>query len=150
MDAAEHLWAHLRRVTTVKFVAQSQSATGWSGSGAGAVFVDLAGSDVLVFSESGIWRPIRGRESRFTNVFRWTILGPSSVRLEHLRFGPNNPVHLFDLGVRTDGAWVPDDPHVCIQDCYSADLEIEDDGVDVSWSISGPKKMESIRYEYRF
>jgi hypothetical protein len=150
MDAATELWDHLRRVTIVNFTAQSQSATGWSGLGSGAVVVESPAPEFLVFKESGTWQPIRGRETRFTNVFRWTILGAKAIRLEHLRFGPENPVHLLDLSPHLDRTWVANGPHVCSEDCYSADLQLHENGLNVQWSITGPKKNELIRYAYRF
>ena|ERR1043166_4046652 len=150
MDPAMELWSHLRRVTTVKFTSQSQSATGWIGLGSGIVSVESPALNVLLFNESGTWQPNRGKETRFTNVFRWTQLGAESIRLEHLRFGPEKPVHLFDMGVQVDGTWIPNGPHVCSEDCYVADVMLRENGVSVRWSITGPKKKETIAYEYRF
>lgn len=140
MDPSTELWNHLRRVSFLRFVAQSQSDTGWSGSALGTVVVASPSNDVLVFTESGNWQPIRGRQTRFSNVFRWTMLGPDSIRLEHLRFGIDYPVYLFDLGLAAEETWIPVSPHLCQKDCYSASLRLHEKGVDMSWSITGPKK----------
>jgi hypothetical protein len=136
-------------INTVRFFAESQSDTGWSGVGDGSVIVESSQPDVVVFRESGKWVPLRGKATRFSNIFRWTILTDTVVRLEHLRFGEENPVHLFDLEAQHDGIWRPNIPHLCSEDCYSATLELHESGVNAQWAIKGPKKNETICYEYR-
>jgi hypothetical protein len=106
------LWCRLRQVRSVRFVARSDSATGWSGVGTGSVAVAGPAEGVLTFAESGTWRSAAGRESRFHNVFRWALAGPELVRLEHLRLGPERPVHLFDLAPRPGGGWGAPRPHL--------------------------------------
>jgi hypothetical protein len=49
--------------------------------------------------------------TRFRNVFRWTLLGPKLVRLEHLRFGPDHPVYLFELAQDANGTWTSNRLH---------------------------------------
>jgi hypothetical protein len=129
---------------------RSESETGWSGLGVGVVGVEAPTVDVLIFTESGIWQPEHGRETRFSNVYRWSMIDPQRVRLEHLRFGVERPVYLFDLGPASNDIWLPASPHLCREDCYSAKLRLHDTGVDMSWSINGPKKQECIDYEYRW
>ena len=104
MGPATELWGCLRRVRSMHFVAQSETATGWNGAGTGSVVVAGLSEGTLTFTESGSWRSAEGRESRFSNVFRWVLAGPELVRLEHLRFGPEHPVHLFDLAPGRTGA----------------------------------------------
>ena len=87
-------WALLRSVRSVSFVARSETGTGWAGAGVIAVSEPRAG--IVVFRESGYVRPYGHGAIRFTNVFRWSRLG-DLLRLEHLRFGPDHPVVLFDL-----------------------------------------------------
>jgi hypothetical protein len=151
MQSSKDLWTSLRRVSWVRFVARSDSGTpGWSGSAVGAVVVESPAPDVLIFLESGTFQPLAGKETRFSNIFRWSILAGERIRLEHLRQGVDQPVLLFDLGPGPDGTWVPVSPHLCREDCYSAELRIQDAGVDMTWAITGPKKCESIAYEYRW
>lgn len=83
----------------------------------------------------------------FRNVFRWTRI-EGNIRLEHLRFGTDNPVFLFDMVCQTDGTWRETRPHPCRDDCYSATLRLEEERVLVRWSVNGPKRNETIDYIY--
>jgi hypothetical protein len=146
---ANELWNQLSRIRFIRYHAVSQSETGWSGIGDGSVHVESPAPDIVLFSEPGTFTPSRGKPTRFTNVFRWTRLSATGLRLEHLRFGAENPVYLFDLEFQSDRTWRPNNAHICSEDCYSALLRLHNSGVDVRWSITGPKKDESILCEYR-
>jgi hypothetical protein len=137
----------LRSVRTLTFHAQSEAANGWNGIGSGSVKVSELGTGVLVFEEAGTWRASAGADLRFTNMFRWCNLG-QSLRLEHLRFGPEKPVFLFDLAPAAGGEWREVSPHVCRDDCYTASLAVEGYHLLVAWFIVGPRKSESIKYTY--
>jgi hypothetical protein len=136
-------------VQSLRFDARSEATTGWDGVGTGAVAVSEPTIGVVVFDEAGTWQPsIAARAAVvFKNVFRWSVVG-ESLRLEHLRFGPEHPVLLFDMVPAPDGVWHEVSPHQCHKDCYTASLEVEDDRLVVAWSIVGPRKRESIRYTY--
>ena len=103
----------LSSIRELKFVASSSASTGWSGSGVGTVDISQPASDVLVCTESGTWTPTGhdGKEIAWANVYRWS-LQPPTLRLEHLRFGADNPVYLFDLGIVSDARMESVDPHV--------------------------------------
>jgi hypothetical protein len=149
MDATlAEIWQRLRAVQALCFVAHSEAGTGWDGTGEGVVSVSEPREGVLVFDESGRWHPLRGRASRFTNVFRWSLVG-GYLRLEHLRFGQDRPVFLFDLAPGADGIWREISPHECREDCYCATVRVEVDMLIVHWTIYGPRKRESIEYTYR-
>jgi hypothetical protein len=111
MLTAQQLWDGLQRVRAVRFFSRSDTP-GWDGEGVGSVAVHSPSASVLVFSESGSWHPSKGRDSRFTNVFRWTLGGPDAVKLEHLRFGPELPVFLFDMSPDSEGRWASVKPHL--------------------------------------
>jgi hypothetical protein len=81
-------------------------------------------------------------------VYRWTLIEPELIRLEHLRFGPDRPVLLFDLAPDSDEVWISVTPHVCDQDCYTAKLRLDKDTIFLEWTVSGSTKQETIRYEY--
>src|SRR5262249_28131253 len=86
---------------------------------------------------------------QFNNVFRWTRISPTAVRLEHLRFGEDQPVLLFELHHQPDEMrWASANPHVCGDDCYAAQLQVEEEGFTLSWTVSGPRKRERINYTY--
>lgn len=150
IEPASELWECLHRVQWLRFVASSGSSTGWNGVGVGSVVVESPEAMVLTYSESGTWQPAIGPTTRFRNVFRWSIAGPELVRLEHLRFGQDHPVYLFDLIPSATGSWRSASPHLCREDCYSAELQPRGRGLSLHWLIAGPQKQESIAYEYRW
>lgn len=141
------LWEGLQRVQKVEFVARSASTTGWNGAGNGSVTVETPAPMVLLFRESGIWRPAGGRDLRFHNVYRWSYQD-EALRLEHLRFGEEHPVYLFDLAPDSDGSWVSVTPHLCREDTYTARLRREGDRLFLAWTVLGPEKNEEIQYTY--
>jgi hypothetical protein len=143
----DELWNLLRDVRCLRYEAHSGAATGWNGVGTGVVIVSEPEAGVVVFEESGIWVSPSKTEMRFTNVFRW-LRANETIRLEHLRFGPDRPVFLFDIAPDENGNWREVSPHQCRDDCYRASLAIEGRQLLVAWSIQGPRKQESIRYAY--
>ena len=147
MTNSTALWDGLRRVRTVEFVTHGTSATGWSGRGSGTVTVQSPVPEILLFRETGIWRPNGKRDLHFHNVYRWTCL-EESVRLEHLRFGEDAPVYLFDLAPDSDGIWSSLTPHWCRNDTYTARLRQEQNAIFLSWTVTGPEKAEKIAYKY--
>jgi Family of unknown function (DUF6314) len=147
---ADQLLDLLRRVRDLQFRARTASPTGWNGNGTGSVAVTSPEIGVVIFHEAGTWRPNGRGELRFTNVYRWSLVGPQIVRLEHLRFGLGQPVHLFDVAPESELAWASVSPHHCRDDCYSARLEIQEWGISLRWDIAGPRKREDIEYSYRW
>jgi Family of unknown function (DUF6314) len=141
-------WSALCRVRSLAFIAQSSEPTGRNGHGRGVVAVQAVGTDTVIFTESGLWKPDPGGEMRFRNVFRWSALDRGKLRLEHLRYGVENPVYLFDLAPAGEAAWSSTSPHLCREDCYSADMMFYADHIAITWSIRGPRKNELVRYEY--
>jgi Family of unknown function (DUF6314) len=139
----------LIRVQTISFIARSGKPNGWNGQGRGIVETATTTAGAVTFGESGVWRSVDGNESRFRNTFRWSVID-NLVRLEHLRFGEGNPVHLFDLAQVGEQEWKSASPHLCRDDCYAAVLLILEDCIEVRWSIDGPKKQQAIEYVYRW
>jgi hypothetical protein len=145
-------WARLPSVRELTFEARSRAASnsGWNGSGKGVVQVETVEAEVILFHERGTWTSQEGREITFSNVFRWTA-DPDGrfIRLEHLRFGPNHPVYLFDLVAVADGILESCEPHVCREDLYAARMPFDDQTVRLTWTINGPNRAETISYVYR-
>lgn len=110
MLTVQQLWDGLQRVRSVRFISRGDTA-GWDGIGVGSVVVASPSEEVLVYTESGTWQLARGRETRFSNVFRWTLTGPELIRLEHLRYGADRPVFLFDVAPVSSGEWASVRPH---------------------------------------
>jgi hypothetical protein len=151
MDAKK-AWDRLCAVRELVFEARSGSATnsGWTGSGRGTVQVEHVDAMTILFHEQGSWTPEGGQEIRFTNVFRWTTAPDRRLmRLEHLRFGPDKRVYLFDVVPVSEGVLESAEPHVCSEDLYSARMEYDHVCVRLNWKITGPRKDESISYLYR-
>ena len=140
----------LARVRTLKFEAATAEPNGWNGIGSGTVDVEQIEEWIIVFHETGRWvQASTNREFDFSNSYRWTgVHETSSVRLEHLRFGTDNPVFLFDLIQISTSAWESGTPHQCSEDQYNATLGFDDDKMTFDWSICGPSKDQSIRYTY--
>jgi Family of unknown function (DUF6314) len=143
----EELWDRLLRMRALAFEARSASRTGWNGRGNGDVVVKSVGEGAVTFEESGLWRQEGGREHHFSNVYRWSRRG-DLLRLEHLRFGENRPVFLFDLAPTGPADWRSVSPHVCSEDCYAATLRVGDGCLVLAWAIDGPHKREDIEYVY--
>ncbi len=142
------LWQSLRRIRSLSFTSKSESPAEWNGGGKGMVTVSEPRKSSLIFHETGKWHPASGGEIQFSNVFRWSLTVPGHVRLEHLRFGPENPVLLFDMAPDIGGMWSSVDPHLCEKDSYIANLRMNETGIFLRWIISGPKKSVSIEYRY--
>jgi hypothetical protein len=150
MDVWE-VWERLGNIRELRFEARPHSSTnsGWSGTGHGTVEVERTAPLTLVFHERGVWTPEAGRQMPFRNVFRWTAtLDGDRIRLEHLRFGAESPVFLFDLVPIAQGVLEADQPHACSDDRYSARLVLVAETIQLSWAITGPKKDEAITYLY--
>ena len=130
IEPATELWRCLERVRWLRIVARSGSLTGWNGIGVGSVVVESPRATVLTFAEAGSLQPPVGRETRFRNAFRWWW------------------VYLFDLAPVTANSWCSVSPHLCMEDCYSAELQLHEWGLLQRWVIAGPRKQEHIEYEY--
>ncbi len=149
MTTLQQLWNRLHQIRSLSFLASSGAATGWNGRGVGTVEVRHAGEWSMTWHEQGSWRPLGSeRDIGFHNVYRWTLVG-DRLRLEHLRLGESDPVHLFDLTPAGEREWRPAAPHLCRQDCYAAVLLVHEDGISLRWSVEGPRKKETIEYAYR-
>lgn len=150
MATAEELFARLRRVRLLRFTTRRVDTSDISGSGAGTVVVAAPSADSLTFTESGDWQNSAGCTFRFHNIYRWSQIGPTSVRLEHQRRGAASAVHLLDLTVKSGSAnrWISAKPHLCGNDTYAAQFEATSGGGVLQWTIRGPRKSEHIITEY--
>ncbi|MEO7718050.1 MAG: DUF6314 family protein [Capsulimonas sp.] len=149
ITSADWLLLQLGGVCQLSFAASSNSAAGWNAVGEGDVLIETATRDQVIFREFGRWKSPEGREFRFRNVYRWSRTGDDRVRLEHLRMGAGRPVLLFDLEHEGDGCWRSVNGHQCKEDCYSAELRVEESGVRLEWLISGLGRRDVIGYDYR-
>jgi len=148
-QSAMDAWDRLSDITALRFVAESASETGWTGSGQGSVVVAQPDAHTITFTEAGTWQFNTGQPLEFSNVFRWTLEDSgTAIRLEHLRFGPENQVYLFDLAPIDEHTWRSVTAHVCRDDLYSAVMTLTPDHIALRWTIKGPSKDEDLRYWY--
>lgn len=125
------------------------SHSGWSGQGHGSVQVESQG-DIVRFFEQGHFQPAGScQQVAFTNVYRWEF-AVDRLRLFHERRGTDHAVWLFDLGLdEASGDLLSLDAHLCGADRYLARLTPLIDGFDLQWRITGPRKDETLLYQYR-
>lgn len=120
------------------------------------VEIDRHEDNSLTFTETGHFQLASSGTTTpnpvpFRNVFRWSF-GGDHIALSHERRGQQAAVWLFDL-VAADEQDTADlvsrQAHLCVDDLYQARLSFTDNGFDLEWTISGPKKDEHLVYRYR-
>ena len=137
----------LKEIVTLSFTSQTIHKTGWSGTGEGNVSVEDRGNTILLH-ENGKWTNDKSKTFTFKNTYRWEFKSENVVSLEHLRFGSENPVYLFDLKQISENYWKSACDHVCQMDLYGAELKLEENRMLLNWTVKGPEKDESINYVY--
>jgi uncharacterized protein DUF6314 len=142
------LWRCLGHASRFELTARSELPARWNGSGFGSVVVHAPNPDVRIFTETGAWRYARVGGVAFHNTIRWTRASPGLVRLEHLRFGIHQPVHLVDLEQNGAERWTSVRAHRCLEDSYRAEVVLEEGGFLLRWLIDGPRKKALIEIEY--
>ena len=145
------LWNRLVKVRALKFTSRSKSPGKRADtSGQGDVEVSHVDDLTLLFSERVRWENEAGKELVLRNVYRWTRMRDDSfIRLEHLRHGPDKPVHLADLYTDGDNVFQSKEPHHCGADTYTAAVEAGETELVLSWRVKGPEKDEAYCSRYR-
>jgi len=124
------------------------SQTGWAGHGEAQVCTSR-NADQLRMHENGHFTPsATGTPVVFRNVYLWVLRG-DRLSLWHERFGREAAVWLFDLAAVAADKLATIDAHQCGSDRYSAALALTTAGFDLRWSITGPRKDETLAYSYR-
>ena len=121
------------------FSIQVESANIRQASGHGKVEIQTPDPSVIIWKESGVWDDGYG-SLEFFNVYRWSWLQNEKLRLEHLRYGEDNPVQLVELINSQKNHWETDLPYVCAKDTYSLTLKCINQTLFLKWKIKGPKK----------
>lgn len=117
--------------------------------GRAEVAVSTPSSTSIIFQEKGYWFLDHLPENAFSNSFRWTLdLKASFVTLEHLRYGPANPVFLFHLAPTQPNLLESVDAHLCADDTYLGNLVWDSKSVEFQWRILGPRKNDELVYHY--
>ncbi|MDE5031997.1 DUF6314 family protein, partial [Francisella tularensis] len=76
-------------------------------------------------------------------------INTNRISLSHARVGSSNLVKLFDLIRIDDNLWESEKEHDCVDDLYSAVIEIFTDHINLDWQILGPTQDEKITYKYK-
>lgn len=115
-------------------------------------------SSVTVFSEEetvtlferGTWLSVHSREEiAYTNTLRFRFLKDSRrIALEHLRYGKNRPVLLFELDQVGPFAYRSLAPYTCKEDTYTGSVLFDAHYIHLNWQVVGPKKNTSLRAVY--
>ncbi len=138
---------YLLQICHFEFTAHTILGTkGWEGTGKGEVKVAQIDANTLIFYEKGIFLT-QNKTVKCYNTYRWTF-EDELIKLEHLRFGTENPVLLFYMQGRQENEFISVCPHVCDKDLYKATLQITDHDIELTWRIEGEEKNEIIGYHY--
>ncbi len=143
-------WERLSKVQRLSFSAKSRQADETTlKTGKAEVAVSAPSPTVLVFQEKGYWFLDQLPETAFSNSFRWTLdLKTSFITLEHLRYGPSNPVFLFHLAPTHPQLLESVDAHLCADDTYLGSLSWNQKSIEFQWRILGPRKNDELTYHY--
>ncbi|WP_431025785.1 DUF6314 family protein [Halomonas sp. H5] len=154
MTAIIRLAECLTSIRRLAFISRPgpDSRSGWAGRARGEVRVEVsveAQDKTIRFFESGTFL-LEGRATPvpFSNCYRWE-LGDTRIALFHERRGADQAVWLFALIAQGPASLVSAEAHLCGEDRYRARLSLVDEGFDLSWTIQGPRKDESLSYRYR-
>lgn len=141
------LWSVLATVRSSRMSAEGDVG---SRQGVGTITVRRPDAATIEWEEEGAWQDTAGRETTYTDRLRWTLDGPAhELSLHHLRQGEAHPVHLADLHDAGEGRFLSVLPHRCADDTYLVELRAADEGIRMTWRVSGPRKAYSLERHYR-
>lgn len=114
------------------------------------VLAQAKADDEIVFIEKGSWDLGPGPATSFSNTFRWTLHRDRAlIALEHLRYGENHPVHLFDLKLSKPNLFESQVAHECGADTYVGRLHWSSQGMELAVRVLGPGKNILLEYVYQ-
>lgn len=141
-------WKRLSQVRHLEFSAKSRDMNTLQ-VGKAEVEVDSPNNSTLVFREKGYWYHEQIPHTAFYNVFRWTLDSEKLlVVLEHLRYGPSNPVFLLNFTPTKPSLLESVDAHLCAEDTYLGAITWKRSSIDLQWKIIGPHKNSELMYRY--
>ncbi|MEW6673342.1 MAG: DUF6314 family protein [Thermodesulfobacteriota bacterium] len=146
-----NIWNRLGRVHAVRLTAATGDRRGFfhDATADGHVEIIMNGRGVMIFNETGVWTSVDQQTVDFRNVYRWALSEPEGIiRLAHLRYGADRPVHLVDFGLQDPHTLQSLQPHHCGADRYSASLSAAEDGIVLCWTIRGPTKDDTLHCTY--
>lgn len=148
------LWHCLSTIQHYHYVSTPgpKSVMGWKGVGKGAVVSTTSDDgDTLFFQESGLFvLDANQHRLKTRNEFIWQRINKHRIRLFHGRFGRENAVQLFDLTPDyASKQWSNESSHVCGDDLYNGLIFLENNELEFTWRITGPRKNEHLHYTYK-
>ena len=139
MTKLNDLWSRLLLAKTVRF-SSNRNVTGL-----GSVRVESLSEHKLIFHEQG--RRL-DQEISFYNTLCWKR-EEDGICLEHLRRGATHPQFLVKLlESEAEYSLQTQAPHLCGKDKYTARLTWNASGIHLEWTVSGPKKQETLSFFY--
>ena len=141
------IWNLLGRVHAFKLTATTKNRHSFfhNAKASGKVKVFSPQSSQITFHEAGSWTSIDLQTVDFRNVYNWSLSeGEDFLRLTHLRYGTENPVHLVDFVPLSSGRLQSVQPHICGDDRYSATLSVAGCRILLNWTIQGPSKNDTL------
>ena len=114
----------------------------------GKVNIENPSDRVIIFNETIKWKNENSLLINSKNIYRWTFLETGIIKLEHLRFGIENPVFLVELIKSGENKWKSQQPHKCDEDFYSAELYFEKGKPVLYWTVKGPTENYSLKTVY--
>lgn len=130
------------------FSINAKADSQWQALGKGIVKLRKPDQLTLIWEEAGQWDSTLNN-LEFSNTYRWTRIDHNEIRLEHLRYGEDQPVQLVNVHCQHDDSWMSIEPHLCGQDSYQLDLKTEEKCLILNWQIKGPKKNQFSTICYR-
>ena len=149
----DSIWQRLKNVTQMTLKAEYAGKL-WTGQGRVGVH-GLPSGNGLIFEESGVWHATKGKLQPFVNQYIWAFdYANEAFSLSRKRAESEVPELLArfvkDVACHTRTPfWRQETPHLCGKDCYTAELNLDPQGVSLAWTIYGPKKDDRVWVAYR-
>lgn len=122
---------------------------GLEGMGGGAVTCIKENENSLLFYEHGRFNNSFNKSMKCNNIYRWSFhYLDNKIALQHVRFGLDNPVFLFDLIFDKENRMISQNPHICKDDKYSAEMIIETSTIKLNWVVKSLIKYNRMEYLY--
>ena len=138
------IFARIKELSTKRFNSNGILTHSFSGS----VQTKVILSNEIHFNEFIHWENESSLLINSRNTYRWMFCNSGNIKLEHLRFGKDNPVFLVELFPSGKNEWSSIQPHNCNDDLYYAELKLENNNIILSWNVKGPTENYRLKTRY--
>jgi hypothetical protein len=142
--SVESIWRALAQVSRLR-TRTHDAISGDAASIVGDVAITAA-HNTLRYDEGSVLTMPDGRTLETRNTIVWTR-ERDAIAVSHERFGSANAVALVQLVPDHDGLRSESD-HICADDRYACAVRVIDGGIEVAWTISGPRKRMAVTTVY--